>query len=211
MQLIVIDYNNNNNNNNNDNTINNNNKIFYPGTFVQFGEPGFHKKNEQGIRSIKWIHNDSFWIANEDLNKIIIVNKNGILKNIIDIINPIDIFFYKKKNIVFISSKNNNNDNNKNNKHKNNQNNNLKTKNFGSVYGIHPKTLKTIKEYKLIGMKHPSSILAFNDILYVADQTSNSVYSFNITTERFIKVVINAKKFGVNFKGVLEHMEFSDC
>lgn len=69
--------------------------VYYNGTFVQFGLPEKHDPKERGIRAIQWTKNfTELWIANEDLNAIIIVNREGKYLHHIDIPKPIGLYYH---------------------------------------------------------------------------------------------------------------------
>mmetsp|Transcript_35424 Transcript_35424/g.33616 ORF Transcript_35424/g.33616 Transcript_35424/m.33616 type:complete len:335 (-) Transcript_35424:388-1392(-) len=79
---------------------------FFRGTFVQFGYPGLHDEWTRGLRAIAWVQpSEQLWIANEDLHRIIIVDKNGQLVIRIKIKNPIGLLFNRERNMVFIGAK----------------------------------------------------------------------------------------------------------
>ena len=98
-----------------------------------------------------------------------------------------------------------------------------------AVYGIDKKTFKVVQSYQLLGLKHPTGshppsffpsrsltymhvcmyvgIESYDDVLLVADQSRNVVVSFNITTGRFIRVVIAADRL----EGDVEQLALSSC
>ncbi len=68
---------------------------FYNGTFLQFGRPERHDQTERGIRAIQWAKNyTELWIANEDYNAIIVVDRDGEYVHHIDIPRPIGLFYH---------------------------------------------------------------------------------------------------------------------
>jgi hypothetical protein len=162
---------------------------FYPGTFVQFGKPGVHVEKERGVRSIIWTKNfTELWIANENLDSIIIVNRTGHLTGKISVGKPIGLHYSNVSHAdwVFAGSKG------------------VKT---GQVYAIDIFTRTIAATFKYIGMKHPAGITSYDDVLFVGDQTRNSVVTFNITTQRLIKLIIPAKRID----GQIEQLMMSDC
>jgi hypothetical protein len=162
---------------------------FYPGTFVQFGKPGVHLQKERGVRSILWTKNfTELWIANEDLDSIIIVNRTGHLVGKISVGKPIGLHYsnVSRADWVFVGCKG------------------VKT---GQVYAIDIFTHTIAATFKYIGMKHPAGISSYYDVLFVGDQSRNNVVTFNITTQRLIKLVIPAKRF----VGQIEQLMMSDC
>lgn len=162
---------------------------FYPGTFVQFGKPGVHEEKERGVRSIVWTKNSTeLWIANEDLDSIIIVNRTGKLVGKVSVGKPIGLHYSNESRAdwVFVGSKGS------------------KT---GQVYAVDVFTHTIAATFKYIGMKHPAGISSYQDVLFVGDQTRNNVVTFNITTGRVIKLIIPAKRID----GEIEQLLVSDC
>jgi len=175
-----------------------NNAVYsYPnGTFVQFGAPGYHTEDDQGIRAILWIPYliernvvYNLWIAQEDYNRVYIVNTDGVLVNKIKVTNPIGLYYSgtpSSVDYVYVTSKG-------------------KKKTNGNVYLYDTKSLKVVKTFTLIGMAHPTSVLEYEDILYVSDQPSGEILTFNVTTTRFIRTIYTG------LPDVLEIMTFSNC
>lgn len=162
---------------------------FYPGTFVQFGKPGVHEEKERGVRSIVWTKNATeLWIANEDLDSIVIVNRTGKLVGKVSVGKPIGLHYSNESRAdwVFVGSKGS------------------KT---GQVYAVDIFTRTIAATFKYIGMKHPAGISSYQDVLFVGDQTRNNVVTFNITTGRVIKLIIPAKRID----GEIEQLMMSDC
>eukprot|EP01033_Poteriospumella_lacustris_P005031 gene5031-3592_t len=162
---------------------------FYPGTFVQFGKPGMHEEKERGVRSIVWTKNSTeLWIANEDLDSIVIVNRTGKLVGKVSVGKPIGLHYSNESRAdwVFVGSKGS------------------KT---GQVYAVDIFTRTIAATFKYIGMKHPAGISSYQDVLFVGDQTRNNVVTFNITTGRVIKLIIPAKRID----GEIEQLLVSDC
>lgn len=160
----------------------------FDGSFVQFGRPEIHNEKEQGIRSILWVKNSTeLWIANEDINQVIIVNREGQYIGNIIMSSPIGLYASDDRpQVVYIGSKG---------------------KKIGSVYAINIHSHKVLKTFQSIGMKHPTGITSYHDVLYVGDQTRNAVLAFNITTSRVIKMVIPSTKI----KGDIEQLAISQC
>lgn len=168
---------------------------FYNGTFVQFGLPNVHKGSERGLRGLAWVNNyTQLWITNEDIDGIVIVDRDGRYLNKITITSPIGLFAPPpddgNSHIVFVGSKVSTT-NNKN----------------GAVYAIDSTTHAILKTFQFIGMKHPTGIVSHRDVLFVADQSRNAVVAFNITTTRVIKQIITDTKL----PGVIEQMILSWC
>jgi hypothetical protein len=162
---------------------------FYNGTFVQFGLPGSsHSSSERGVRDLAWARNyTELWIANEDLDSVVIVDRQGIVLDKLSIGTPIGLYAPPDRpQLMFVGCKNSK---------------------VGTVYAIDVKTRSIVTSYQYIGMKHPTGIVSHNDVLFVGDQTSNSVVTFNITTARVIKVIIPTTKID----GAIEQLMLSPC
>jgi hypothetical protein len=68
-------------------------KDYFPGTFVQFGLPGVHHVEEQGVRGLARVNN-TLYVANEDLGGVMVVDINsGTAYNIIVVHNPIALHY----------------------------------------------------------------------------------------------------------------------
>jgi DNA-binding beta-propeller fold protein YncE len=50
--------------------------------------------------------------------------------------------------------------------------------------------VKTFTIIGKVGLMHPTGITAYGDTLFVAEQQSNVVIAFNITSERYIRTII---------------------
>ncbi len=164
------------------------NYVYFNGTFVQFGAPNWHNVTEQGIRSILWVNNyTEMWIANEDVNQVIIVDRRGHLIGSVYVNAPIGLYQTPGvANVVFIGSK---------------------AKKIGAVYAVNTTTRIISKTYQAIGMKHPAGITSYQDTLFVGDQTRNAVLTFNMTTTRVIKMIIPSSKIS----GYIEQLTLSNC
>jgi hypothetical protein len=176
---------------------------YYKGTFVQFGWPGVHDTATQGVRGVLWIKRlKQLWIANEDTHRVIIVNELGQYVGKIKIKNPIALYVaadvHDPKSpsyeLVYVTSK-------KNPKKSSN-------KQTGAVYGINMHTWQVNKTFTILGgqtMNHPTSVVAHEDVLFVAEQNNNVVLSFNITSSRYIRQVFSLKS------GEIEQLALSTC
>jgi outer membrane protein assembly factor BamB len=158
---------------------------YFPGTFYQFGNVGVHSLNEQGIRSILVVGND-LWIANEDINGIVIVPLNtGLATNIVVIKSPIGLYYDIQSNLVFVGSKE---------KHWG-----------GAVYAVDPNYLKVVRTYTTNRMNHPSGIVVYDNVLYVAEQILGAIFAFNVQTGSFIRRIVK------NTPGQIEQLALSSC
>ena len=65
-----------------------------------------HDEKTQGLRAIVWVEPlQQLWIANEDLHRILLVDKNGKYVGKIKIKNPIGLVYDYDRSIVFVGSK----------------------------------------------------------------------------------------------------------
>jgi hypothetical protein len=179
---------------NTNNYINHFGRKFLPstpnGTFVQFGNPGLHNITAQGIRSIAWIPTnfsadangneivtaEHLWVANEEYNRVFIVDSEAREVGWIAVHSPVGMFYDRSRHLVFIGSKS------------------KKNAGGGAVYAIDANTQVIVKTFSIIGsvgLMHPTGLLTYQDILYVAEQQTNVVVTFNITTGRLIRNVIS--------------------
>ena len=82
--------------------------------------------------------------------------------------------------------------------------------NTGGVWRIDSATKVKRTKYTLLNMKHPTGIASYGEVLYVADQSTQSIFSFNITTAQFIRTIASKDDILAGL-GDLEHIIFSDC
>ena len=117
------------------------------------------------------------------------------------ITSPLGLTFCPKQHLVFVGSK----------KGPNNQ---------GAVYGIDPITRTIVKTFVLPpqalasgqGLDHPAGLTIHGNILYVAEQSSNAVFTFDITTTQFIRQIIdlnNIPTLGESNGEVIEQLTLS--
>lgn len=183
----------------------------FPGTFAQFGLPGLHIHENQGIRGVKWITREissdssalnsssigvralaeELWVANEDLNRIVILDKDAVEIAEITITNPIVLLFDPTREIMFVSSKNK-----------------KKKGGGGGVYGIDVHTRQVVKSFVMLGkavLNHPTGLAMHGDVLFVGEQEKNVIMTFNITTQRYIREIVST------LPSKVEHVILSDC
>lgn len=166
---------------------------YFPGTFVQFGKPNTHSKSSglytQGVRDLRWVKNSTeLWIANEDIKAVFIVGPAGRLIKTIYVRNPIGLYTTDELPYMFVGSKNGKK---------------------SAVYAIDKVTYEVVKSYSLIGMHHPTGIVAYGDELYVGDQSKDRVVVFNMTTTRFIRNALVFDKSKIHDK--IEQILLSPC
>ena len=136
----------------------------FPGTFVQFGDPGAHNYTDQGVRSIVWVL-DNLWIANEDADQVFIINRAGQTVFALDVKAPIGIFYLAAKHLVFVGSK---------------------SHHHGGVWAYRDSTFDLERSFVLQNMRHPTGIVAYEDTLFVADQSIDSIITFSVSTGRYL-------------------------
>ena len=67
-----------------------------------------------------------------------------------------------------------------------------------------------VMRYSLLNMKHPTGMAAFDDVLFVADQTTQSLFTFNVSSGQFLRRIASSDDILAGL-GELEHLIFSDC
>lgn len=109
---------------------------YFEGTFVQFGMPEQHVKEEQGIRSIVHVKS-KIWIAHEVISGIVIVDvSSGTVEQIIPLDAPVGLYFDEDLGIVFVSCKS--------------------KERGGIVYAIDSESFAILKSYRHHKMAHPT-------------------------------------------------------
>lgn len=164
-------------------------KIF-EGTFAQFGEPKDAFKADRGVRGLTYV-NGNVWICNEDLEGILVMNVNsGKVIHMIMLNSPISCYHTPKNkdNIVYCSTKN--------------------TRFGGAVYAIDTRTYEPIEYlvYRTKKMKHPTGITSYKGILYVAEQSHNSIHMFDMDTTKHLGKFVHSK----DLPGRVEQLLLSD-
>lgn len=164
---------------------NNLTRPYFPGTFVQFGQPMLHDITEQGVRAIEFI-NGRLWVCNEDLNGIVIVDGHtGLTLNIINVIKPIDMHYRPDLGVVFVGSKQ---------KHWR-----------GSVVAIDVYTMTSVANYTNGRINHPSGITSFGDDLFVGEVAASQILRFSISTTEFLGIIVDYPP------GEIESLLISSC
>lgn len=159
----------------------------FPGTFVQFGEAVVHNETDQGLRSIAWC-GEYLWIANEDADQVFVVNRLGQVAFTIDVSAPIGLFYLPAQGLVFVGSK---------------------SHHHGGVFAYSAATFDLRKSFVLQNMRHPTGLVAWEDTLFVADQSIDAVISFRVSTGRFLRTVYQRKSYTGG--GSLEQLVLSPC
>ena len=167
----------------------------YEGTFYQFGQPMIQESHNQGVRSIAWAsnneHEELLWVANEFENAVYILDQEANLVKKLEITKPIGLYHSKSSTNpmemgrIYIGSRGN--------------------KKLGNVFCYDTNTFDLLATYSMIGMTHPTGIAVHEDTLYVADQTLNSILSFDLVTGRYIASIWDRDE------GNIEQITLSDC
>ncbi len=150
------------------------------------------------------------WIANEDLDGVFVVDKEGMEVARVSVRMPIGLHYdhdrgeisflfsfnsptfhsIVRPGIVYVGSKS------------------RKLNGGGSVMGIDINSFSVVKTFTLlgkVGMKHPTGITHHKDMLFVGDQSVNAVLTFNITTQRYLNKIVT------NLPSPIESIALSDC
>jgi YVTN family beta-propeller protein len=158
---------------------------YYPGTFLQFGEPNVHDVDHQGVRDVISVE-DKIWVANEDIDSIYVVDAaTGRVEDIIEVDTPIGLHYNRALGLVFVSSKG--------------------PKNMGFVHSIDVHSKAFVMEYQSKKMTHPTGMITHHTTLYVANQKRGQIVSFNIRSGRFLKIIVDDMPAGI------EKILLSDC
>lgn len=158
---------------------------YFPGTFLQFGEPNVHDVSQQGVRDVVQVE-DQFWVANEDIDSVYVVDaKSGRVEDIIAVDTPIGLHYNAELGLVFVSSKG--------------------PKNMGFVHSISVQTHAFVMEYQSKKMTHPTGMSSHRTTLYVANQKAGQIVSFNIKSGKFLKIIVDDMPAGI------EKILISDC
>lgn len=158
---------------------------YFEGTFMQFGKPELHSKEDQGLRSIINVRTD-IWIAQETYNGVVIVSiTTGVIIEVVPIYQPIGLFYDEHLDLVFVGSK---------------------SKRYeGVVYAIDAKSRSIYMEYPHPDITHPTGLTTYDGILFVADQSMNKIFTFSIKSGEFIQII------SINIPGSIEQISLSYC
>jgi hypothetical protein len=155
----------------------------YPGTFFQFGTAEVHDVLQQGIRSIAF-SGKNLWIANENVDAVVVVDPNGYVIQTVQIRSPIGLYYSQEHNIMFAGSKSS----------------------YGLVYAYNASDYTIIQRYYKVGMVHPAGLVSYAQELYVAEQQLGEVLAFDIFSGKLNRVLIS----GLGPRR-LEQLALSDC
>jgi cbb3-type cytochrome oxidase subunit 3/DNA-binding beta-propeller fold protein YncE len=157
----------------------------YDGTFIQFGAPVPHDRDEQGVRDIA--HTPGFmWVANEDISGVAIIDEvTGLVEDIVPIDTPIGLHYQAENGLVFVSSKGENKQ--------------------GMVYAVSVFTRQIVQTYKSKKMRHPTGMATHGTTLYIANQKLGQIVSFNIKSGRFLSRIVEHMPYNI------EQLLISDC
>ena len=126
------------------------------------------------------------WIANEDFNGVVVVDlETGVGTNVVFIESPIGLHYDEIRDVVYVSSKQ---------KHR-----------HGGVYAVDRKTLRIVQEFREDRMEHPTGMVVYDNILYVAEQIESAILSFDIKSGKFIE------KITKHIPGDLEQLILTYC
>jgi hypothetical protein len=189
---------------------------YYPATFHQFGNPlggrlpkdfipmGTDIPRLEGVRGLAVIRSKkgvrSLWVANEDMNAILIFNiLTGICTDVVPLGGqPIALYHYRKESggddrvYVTISGWH------------------LIPPNGGKVLAIDVHTLKIVKEFSFHSWgSHPTSLCIYDHIAYVAEQQFGHIYRFNVTSGQDLGTLV--EDMVLPNVGPLEGIALSDC
>ena len=132
------------------------------------------------------IVNSILWIANEDIDGILLVDvQTGMAIDVIVIHNPISLFFDPKSSRIFVSSKR---------KHWE-----------GAIFAINPYTYRVSATYTNNRMNHPTGILVHDGVLFVAEQITAQIMKFDVESKEFLGVAIS------DIPGEIEHILLTNC
>lgn len=158
---------------------------YFPGSFLQFGEPNVHDVSQQGVRDVVAVEG-KMWVANEDIDSVYVVDMvTGRVEDIITVDTPIGLHYNSELGLVFVSSKG--------------------PKGEGFVHSISVQTKAFVMEYQSKKMTHPTGMVTHRTTLYVANQKAGQIVSFNIRSGRFLKVIVDDMPAGI------EKILISDC
>ena len=173
-------------------SLNRNVFSYFDGTFVQFGEPMEHSKKNRGVRSILFV-NGNLWIANEDLDGVVIVSvDSGKIITIIPVSSPVGLHYRadfggqsNSGGIVFVG---------------------CRTTEFGGVvYSIDSYTFEMKNSYyRSHHFKHPTGITSWRHILYVGEQSKNVIHMFDIVSGKHLGKLVDF------IPGKIEQLTLSD-
>ncbi|KAJ1413191.1 hypothetical protein B484DRAFT_402097 [Ochromonadaceae sp. CCMP2298] len=152
---------------------------------MDYGAANIHPINNQGVRDIAAL-GGYIYIANEDINGVSIVNAaTGVVEDIVPILSPIGLHHNHLHNWIFVSSK---------------------AQHFkGHVYAISIKKRQVVRTYHSKHMTHPTGLTTHAGILYVANQKSGEIVTFNINDGKYLKTIVS------NMPPGIEQITLSPC
>jgi hypothetical protein len=141
---------------------------YYNGTFMQLGLPeAMGGRHDMGIRSIIFVR-DNLWVANEMLDGIFILDKNGRYIEFVSVKKPIGLVYVEDRDIVYVSTKK------------------------AKVYAIDTRLYISVYDLKNpFGWDHPTGMAVYGSSLFVADQNQGKVYLYNVDTTQYTATIID--------------------
>ena len=80
----------------------------------------------------------------------------------------------------------------------------------GKVHSYETKKYKEVMKFENQVLKHPSGVLVYDGLLFVADQIINSVFTFDVSTGAYIRAIIQLPMISGS-KYVVESIALSPC
>ena len=109
------------------------------------------------------------WICEEDSNRVYVVDVAGVLVETIKVKKPIGIYVSYEKGVVLIGSKG------------------KKKEGGGGVTAFDIASRHAVRSFALIGLNHPTGLLLYDNVVYVADQSAGAIFLFDFISGRFVK------------------------
>jgi DNA-binding beta-propeller fold protein YncE len=165
------------------------NATYNPGTFFQF--PPELDGEGTGIRSITFV-GENLWVCNAPSHAVFVIDSEGEIISTLSLNDPmrapLGLHYDKNNRLVFVSTKLY-----------------APQTSGASVFAVDPLTMQIIRNFTADGMTHCSGVTSYEDTLFVADQHSGSIFSFSISSGKFLTIIQS------HFPDKIEHLSLSPC
>ena len=156
-------------------------KKYYNGTIYQTNSENYDLTYETGFGGVLGVRgivavDETLWIANEISNKVLIINQTtGAILHKVDIANPIGLFYDEIGENVYVASYG-----------KYQHDDYLNSTGKVSSYWKVDYSLNNTYEDPNGFMVHPTSVARYENTLYIAEQTTNSIMTFDVSSGTYM-------------------------
>ena len=150
---------------------------YYPGTLYQVGASPQDDDGRSALLGLRGIVvvDDTLWIANEAAEKVLVLNRTtGEIIHKFDVTSPVGLYYDDSSELVYVAS--------------NGQQ--YSSENPGGVQSFWKENYSLNGTFQAYNLVHPTSVARYENILYVAEQTTNTIMTFDLNTQLYVTDLI---------------------